>query len=143
MSLTLTSLCAISRALGSIRLSDTLLREKLIELKIPLRLIPGVPSVPPRNRTRSGATLDSTRITSAPIAPSHAVACGMAKIHPKSATLIPSNGSGIDVFRSDTVPHRNYLDRAVAKARSESECRGRALQPADLDVQTIPPRRSS
>ena len=50
------------------RFRARLLREKLIELKIPLRLMPGVPSVPLRNRTRSGATLDSTRITSAPSA---------------------------------------------------------------------------
>jgi hypothetical protein len=93
ISLRATSRRAISCAFGFDRSSARLLRDMFMEWKIPDKFGPTTPLVPVRNRTRSGARMLSTRMTSAPIAPSHAVACGTAKIHPKSSTRIPSNGN--------------------------------------------------
>src|SRR5579885_2821763 len=57
--------------------------------------MPGLPSVAPRKRTRSGRLGLSIRITSAPSAPSQLVVWGTAKIHPKSATRPPARGRSL------------------------------------------------
>ena len=54
--------------------------------------MPPEPRVRPIVRSRSRRCSDSTRMTSAPRAPSQAVECGAERIHPKSATRTPLSG---------------------------------------------------
>ena len=93
-SLRLISSFAISAPRGSARFRVTDFLETLRLLNKTERFGPWIPSAPGRKLPRklSIRIADSTRITSAPKVPSHAVAWGTARIHPISVMRIPDSG---------------------------------------------------